>query len=917
MTVISIIIGIVIGVFIFSSREMVLMGSIVGGVIGYLISNILLLQNRVSFLEKKLIQAAKSKQPSPIPDAVPVPPKPAEKPLEPEFEMVGDTIPRHGTRQPPPVPLTTQTPPSSQPIQTKVQMPSAASTEKDQDNRIEWLDIIFSYFTGGNVVVRVGIIVLFFGVGFLLKYSIEKNMVPIELRLASICLGGIAILIIGWRLRVNKTTYALLLQGGGVGILYLTTFTALKLYQLIPIWLALVLLVALPVFSAALAIIQNARSLMVIGIIGGFLAPVLTSTGGGSHVFLFSYYALINGSILLVAWFKSWRELNLIGFVFTFVIGALWGSKSFQPELFWSTEPFLVLFYCFYILIGLLFARNQPLKHKGYIDCTMVFGTPTICFALQSALVKPYEYGLAGSAIGMGIIYAALAWLVFRKGNAAMRTMIESFMALGVVFGTIAIPLALDGRWTAAAWALEGSAILWIAIRQNRPIARIFGVALQLLAGFAFLTKIDGPTGAIPVINGFYLGCLAVSVGAFFSSICLFINKTRIKTAITESHILLGWALLWWFGAGLHEIDIFVGHFYKPAVVLAFWSFSSLASLMTAEKLSWTDLRHVHKSLLPVMITAAAYWMVQFHSRPSIYLGYLLWPLTFAVQYSVLYLDKAHCERQLLKILHPGSFLLLIFLLSWEAFWWIDHGVRGPGIWPLVTLGLVPAFFIMLLTHYKDSLPWPVSAYHESYLYHALGPVVIYLSTGSVLMNLASKGNPWPLPYFPFLNPLDLTQIMVLIVLIYWFVVLQDRMKIQPFSINSRRLIVCSGAVIFFWLNAVLIRTLHYWGKVPFSTHQMMQSDLAQTSLSIFWTLSALAIMKWAIHKMHRGVWMVGAALVGIVVVKLFTIDLANTGTVERIISFIGVGILCLVIGYLAPLPTKPERPNKQKEPVS
>jgi uncharacterized membrane protein len=100
----------------------------------------------------------------------------------------------------------------------------------------------------------------------------------------------------------------------------------------------------------------------------------------------------------------------------------------------------------------------------------------------------------------------------------------------------------------------------------------------------------------------------------------------------------------------------------------------------------------------------------------------------------------------------------------------------------------------------------------------------------------------------------------------------------------------------------------------------MMKSDLTQTSLSIFWALSALAVMKWAINKMHRGVWMVGAALVGIVVVKLFTIDLANTGTVERIISFIGVGILCLVIGYLAPLPNKPEEPeepNKQKEPAS
>ncbi|MBU0481655.1 MAG: DUF2339 domain-containing protein [Proteobacteria bacterium] len=898
MSIVSILIGMVIGIAIFSSRETWLIGGIGGGMIAYLITNILLLQDRVATLEKKFRTATERKTVAQKIAPPAVSPKPAVSQPELEFEIEGDLSIR---QKPLPAAIRTQAP--AQPAATGKKAPSPATTEKDRAHQIEWLDIITSYFTGGNVVVRVGVIVLFFGVGFLLKYSVERNMIPIEFRLASICLGGIAMLIIGWRLRHSKTTYALILQGGGVGVLYLTTFAALKLYALIPIWLALVLLVALPFFSGTLAIIQNARSLAVIGIIGGFLAPVLTSTGGGSHVVLFSYYALLNGGIVLVAWFKSWRELNLVGFVFTFVIGALWGSRSFQPELFATTEPFLVLFFCFYVALGLLFARNQPLQHKGYIDCTMVFGTPIICFGLQTALVKPYEYGLAWSALGMGGLYASLAWLVFRKGNAAMRTMIESFMALGVVFGTIAIPLALDGRWTAAAWALEGSAVIWIAIRQDRQIARIFGILLQLLAGFSFLSAMNGPTGAMAVINGFYLGCLAVAAGAFFSSICLYRSDSRIKTALMESRLLLCWALLWWFGAGIHEIDIFVWHKYKPAVVLAFWSSSTLASFMAAEKFLWTDLRHVYKSLLPVMILAAGFWMVEFFSRPSIHFGYLLWPLAFATQYTLLYLDREHCDIRLLKIVHPATILLLIFLLSWEACWWTDHLVHGPGIWPLVTLALIPTFYLMLLTRCHGSLPWPVSAYRETYLYHAMGLVFLYLSAGSILTNIASKGNPWPLPYIPFLNPLDLTQIMVLITVVYWILVLQTRMNIQPFAINQRRLIVGSGAFIFFWLNAVLIRTLHYWGKVPFNSHQMMHSDLTQTSLSIFWTLSALAVMKWASRKSHRSVWMVGAALVGIVVLKLFTLDLANTGTVERIVSFLGVGVICLVIGYLAPLP--------------
>ncbi len=106
-----------------------------------------------------------------------------------------------------------------------------------------------------------------------------------------------------------------LLQGGAVGVLYLTVFSAVKLYALIPPVLALVLMVAIVALAGILAVLQNARSLAVFGAIGGFLAPVLVSSGGGSHVMLFSYYALLNAGVLGTAWYKSWRELNLTGFL--------------------------------------------------------------------------------------------------------------------------------------------------------------------------------------------------------------------------------------------------------------------------------------------------------------------------------------------------------------------------------------------------------------------------------------------------------------------------------------------------------------------------------------------------------------------------------------------------------------------------
>jgi len=49
--------------------------------------------------------------------------------------------------------------------------------------------------------------------------------------------------------------------------------------------------------------------------------------------------------------------------------------------------------------------------------------------------------------------------------------------------------------------------------------------------------------------------------------------------------------------------------------------------------------------------------------------------------------------------------------------------------------------------------------------------------------------------------------------------------------------------------------------------------------------------------------WISGASLLALVVVKLVLVDLSGRGTLERIVSFIGTGVLLLVVGYFAPIP--------------
>ncbi len=240
------------------------------------------------------------------------------------------------------------------------------------DSGLPWWQRLFA----GNIVAKVGVLILFFGVGFLLKYAYEHALVPVPLRLAGVAACALGMLYGGWKLRATRRLYGLILQGAGIGLLYLDVFFALRVFAMIHPTLGFALFMVLGVSATLLAVRQDAKVLAVLGLSGAFLAPVLAGSREANHVVLFSYYTLLNGFILAISWFKSWRDLNLTGFVFTFIIGVTWGVNNYRPELFATVEPFLLIFFAMYLVIPILFATRQPPELRGLVDGTLVFGTP-------------------------------------------------------------------------------------------------------------------------------------------------------------------------------------------------------------------------------------------------------------------------------------------------------------------------------------------------------------------------------------------------------------------------------------------------------------------------------------------------------------------------------------------------------------
>ncbi len=932
----------------------------------------------------------------------------------------------------------------------------------------------------GNIVAKLGVVILFFGVGFLLKFAYDRGMFPPQLRLLGVAAASVAMFVIGRRLLEKQRTYAIVLMGGAMGLLYLDVFFALKTFALISAPFGFALFAALGVATLLLAVRLDARAFAVLGLTGAFMAPILASTGSGNHVLLFSYYLILNIVILGASWFKSWRELNLVGFVFTFAIALIWGTATYTPAHFATVEPFLIAFFLLYLAIPILFAQRQPPELKGVVDATLVFGMPLSTAMLQAALTRGMgDQILAWSAFAAALVYAALAFALWSRER--MRLLAEAHLALAIVFGTAAPYFAFEGYPTFAFWTLEGAAIFWMGCRQNSLAARGFALLLQFAAAcyFWWLTVDRLPLGQQPPwLNDRVVGCLLITAASVLTAwfmkrfaadvtrlevsmqgpligwggawllfgaligICgqwhddlsrlpALLVATAAACALAEglgsvlawpilrlaarahafmigvllllwllllpdshpmqaagvwawplvfavyffvlhrqcadgieassgwrfaagwtllllvatwevlwrydarefvwvwaigaggliaaalrfrlrefaagmpaiparaglSNLPLWWSLVWWF-AGLHGvIEQRIAAEHQLAVHLASVALSVLCFEAAGSALQWAALRRA-QCLLSLAMLLAALDIIGHSGHPFAGAQFMSWAVAVVVGTLTLRRQAQDGLALMPAPQHLFAWWLALALMLWDAHWRIEHAGLGES-WLYAATGAIAAAWLALTTMGIERRVGAFGDHSETFRKFAAWPLIVGVFIWTLAANTTCNGSLPPLPYIPVFNALDLAQLALL-----GAGVRASRSLVNDAE-AKRILPMLFAAAAFFWVNAVLLRSVHQWTDVPFALHALLRSVVAQAALSLLWTSVALVLMTIAIRRVSRPLWMAGAALLAMVVFKLFVNDLGNTGTVARIVSFIGVGVLLLVIGYVAPVPPR------------
>jgi uncharacterized membrane protein len=857
--------------------------------------------------------------PTPAPEPPATPPIPAETPAAsvdlpatPAAPITAPAPPAPAPAAAAPTPAATPTPtpaptprPQPSPAHAAATPPPSRRAPREPDVVEKLVALVKGWLFEGNVPVKLGLLVMMFGVVGALKYAADAGWLtlPDEYRVAGIAAGGIAGLIWGLKSMRERPVFGLSMQGGSIGILLLTVFAAFRYYHVLPALPAFVLIVVLVAGASVLAVRQNAPALAVLGFIGGYLAPVLISTGSGNHVALFSYFAVLNAFVFAIAWKRPWRALNLLGFVFTFAIGGMWAGKYYRPELFATVEPFLLLFFFFYVAIPVLYALAGR-ERNGKVDGTLLFGTPLLAFPAQVGLLHGDRMGLAASAIAVAAIYAGLALWSIR--NTRLRLLAQSAAAMGVVFATLAIPLALSASWTSAAWALQAAGMVWLGLRQDKRLTRWFGLLLLVLAGGAWGFSLADSTALAGIdhgdrllINGYALNLLVLALAHF--TVAWLYDRERRAPALAI--VVYGIALLWWVLFGIREIEVNLDVDSSATVYGVFAALTAMLAALLRRPLAWPRLSWT-TGLATVCALPLAFAAVS--DRVWLDEGMTLapWPTWFDVALlpwwaiaAVLLLSLRSLREppsQWLPMAHIATFLLLaggVGVSLWRTL--EERAGMGDGWW--LPAGLAPLVVLFALAWRQPQLAaWPLpEADFRRYRGGWLGIAGVLLAIGWFAGQFFA-GASTPLPWLPVLNPLELF-------LLAGLIVVAGTLRHRPQA--GGQWMLWSGAALL-TLTMMVLRGCHHFAGLPWSP-SMLANGTAQTGLTVAWCVAGVVAWILGSQRRNRALWIAGATLLGIVLVKLMAIDRNYIGNMTGIISFVAVGALLMIVGRIAPSPPR------------
>ncbi|MEO7313209.1 MAG: DUF2339 domain-containing protein [Chitinophagaceae bacterium] len=338
-------------------------------------------------------------------------------------------------------------------------------------------------FIGENLVSKIGICILVIAIGFFVKYAIDKEWIgPVARVGIGILCGGILVALAHW-LRNSYRAFSSVLTGGGLAVFYFSITLAFQQFHLFGQTAAFLIMVVITAFSVALSLLYNKQEVAILALVGGFATPFMASDGGGNYIALFTYLLILNTGLLVIAYHKSWRLLNLLAFIFTIILFGSWlvtfdaiARPMGYIHGFWFAAAFYVMF--FVINVAHNIRENKKFIGTDFgillANTGLFFGAGLYC--LDAAGYDAYRGLFSGL---LGVFNLAASFILFRNKKADFNVL-YLLIGLTLTFISVTAPIQLKGNFITLFWASEAVLLYWLFQKSRIELVRLGSIVVSI-----------------------------------------------------------------------------------------------------------------------------------------------------------------------------------------------------------------------------------------------------------------------------------------------------------------------------------------------------------------------------------------------------------------------------------------------------
>jgi uncharacterized membrane protein len=326
-----------------------------------------------------------------------------------------------------------------------------------------------------------GALAMFVAAALFLQLAMRRGWIGPLARVGLASAFGAVLLAAGHRqIRLDRRALGQGLLGAGLAVLHAAIVAGFAYSSLYPQALAFGLLVLVSILGFALAIRHDALPIAFLSLLGGFLAPVLVSTGSNSRDALFLYLAVLDLGVLAIAFYKRWRALDVLAFGGTWLLFSGWFARYYDASAAAPTLGWLVVFYA--IFLGLPFAYHLrtrvPMTVERFVAALV---NATAAFGYSQHILGHDAPALGLVSLAMAGAYLVLGALTRRRLPDDGRA-IFGFVVLAMFFATLALPLHLRMHGLTVGWALEAPVLLVLGYRYRYFPVRVGALVALVLA---------------------------------------------------------------------------------------------------------------------------------------------------------------------------------------------------------------------------------------------------------------------------------------------------------------------------------------------------------------------------------------------------------------------------------------------------